>query len=93
LIIFIWADVLFFPGEWSEVHESKADQGDITKMRRSKAVGQHALKLALFRDIPHEAIAPQPEQDPEQLVLFEPGLCLRGAEVVEGPVCLEVDSD
>jgi hypothetical protein len=59
------------------MHESKADKGDITDMKRSYAVGQHTVKLALFWASPHEGIEPQ--QDPEQLVLFEPGLCLRGA--------------
>jgi hypothetical protein len=57
------------------MHMCKSQKGDITAMRRSKAVGQHAVKLALFRDSSHEGVASN--QDPELLVLFEPGLCLR----------------
>ncbi len=53
----------------------KARKGDITAMKRSKAVGAHAVKLALFRDSSHEDV--DTNHDPELLVLFEPGLCLR----------------
>jgi hypothetical protein len=58
------------------MHQTKADEGEITEMKRSKAVGVHAVKLALFREHPHEAMETQ--QGPGPLVLFEPGLCLRG---------------
>ena len=63
-------------GEWSEMHNCKSLKGDITPMKRGKAVGERAVKLALFRDSSHEGV--ESIQDPELLVLFEPGPCLRG---------------
>jgi hypothetical protein len=64
-------------GEWSEMHVCKSQTGDITAMERGKAVGEHAVELALFRDSSHEGVGSNQARDPELLVLFEPGLCLR----------------
>ena len=47
-------------------------------MRRSKAVGAYDVKLALFRDSLHEGVVNDP--GPEELVLFEPGPCIRGRD-------------
>jgi hypothetical protein len=66
-----------FSGKWSEMHVCNSQTGDITAMKRSKAVGEHAVKLALFRDSSHEGVDSKQARDPELLVLFEPGLCLR----------------
>jgi hypothetical protein len=57
------------------MHMCKSLKGDITSMKRSKAVGERAVMLALFRDSSHEGV--ESKQDSELLVLFEPGLCLR----------------
>ena len=50
---------------------SKSEKGDITAMKRSKAV----CEMALFQDRFHEGV--EPGDGPELLVLFEPGFCLR----------------
>ncbi len=74
----LMAGAATFSGEWSEMHVRKSRKGDITAMKRSKSVGDYAVKLALFQDSFHEGVEPgQRLGVPDVLVLFEPGLCHR----------------
>ena len=69
----LWADVLLFQGEWSEMHSCKA-----LKRRHYRNEEEQGCQRACCQAGAVSGQLPRGRQEPGLLVLFEPGLCLRG---------------